>query len=77
MNYGRIAAVYAKGYAAGFCAAGGARVGLLAGIFIVCVYVLHNYVTLNIGARLFLEIGASTLLQWTLVGTVMALVYRP
>ena len=32
----------------------GARVGVLIGIFVVCAFVLHNYVNLNIGLKLAL-----------------------
>jgi hypothetical protein len=35
-------------------AAQGARFGVLLGIFVVCAFVLHNYVNLNIGLKLAL-----------------------
>jgi hypothetical protein len=35
-------------------AAKDARFGVLIGIFVVCAFVLHNYVNLNIGLRLAL-----------------------
>jgi hypothetical protein len=55
----------------------GARFGALVGLFMVCAHVAHNYVNLNIGPKLALEMAIAELLQWTLVGTVMGAVYKP
>jgi hypothetical protein len=55
----------------------GARLGVLIGIFVACVFVGVNYVTLNIGGKLALELAASATVQWTLVGIVIGLIYRP
>ena len=54
----------------------GARLGVLIGIFAVC-NVLHNYVNLNIGAKLAVGQAAAYLVQWTIVGIVIGLIYKP
>jgi hypothetical protein len=55
----------------------GARLGLLIGIFVVCAFVLHNYVNLNIGLKLALGQAVVYFVQWTIVGIVVGLIYRP
>lgn len=54
----------------------GARLGVLIGIFAVC-NVLHNYVNLNIGLKLALGQAAAYFVQWTVVGIVIGLIYKP
>ena len=55
----------------------GARFGVLMGIFVVCGFVLHNYVNLNIGLKLALMQAAAYFVQWTIVGIVIGLIYKP
>jgi hypothetical protein len=55
----------------------GARLGVLIGIFVVCATVLHNYVNLNIGLKLALGQAAAYFVQWTIVGIVIGLIYKP
>jgi hypothetical protein len=55
----------------------GARFGLLIGLFVVCGFVLHNYVNLNIGLKLALGQAVAYFLQWTIIGIVIALIYKP
>jgi uncharacterized membrane protein len=55
----------------------GARFGILIGIFVVCAFVLHNYVTLNIGMKLTLGQAVTHFVQWTIVGTIIGLIYKP
>jgi hypothetical protein len=55
----------------------GARFGVLIGIFVVCASVLHNYVNLNIGLKLALGQAVAYFLQWTIVGLVIGLIYKP
>src|ERR1700733_8192898 len=43
----------------------GARLGVLIGIFVVCAFVLHNYVNLNIGLKLALGQAVAYFVQWT------------
>ena len=54
----------------------GVRLGVLIGIFAVC-NVLHNYVNLNIGLKLALGQAAAYFFQWTVVGIVIGLIYKP
>jgi uncharacterized membrane protein len=55
----------------------GARFGLLIGIFVVCAFVLHNYVNLNIGLKLTLMQAVTYFVQWTIVGIIIGLIYKP
>lgn len=54
----------------------GARLGFLIGIFAVC-NVLHNYVNLQIGPKLAVGQAAAYLVQWTVTGLVIGLIYKP
>lgn len=54
----------------------GARLGVLIGIFAVCS-VLHNYVNLNMGLKLALEQAVAYFVQWTIIGIVIGLIYKP
>jgi hypothetical protein len=55
----------------------GAIFGVLIGIFVVCAFVLHNYVNLNIGLKLALGQAVAYFVQWTIVGIVIDLIYKP
>ena len=55
---------------------GGAQFGALVGVFMMFAHVAHNYVNLNIGRKLALEMAAAELVQWALVGAVIGLLYR-
>jgi hypothetical protein len=55
----------------------GMRLGALIGIFVACAFVGTNYVILNIGGKLALKEAAGSFVQWTLVGIVIGLIYRP
>ena len=54
----------------------GARLGVLIGILAVC-NVLHNYANLNFGLKLALGQAAAYFVQWTIVGIVIGLIYKP
>jgi hypothetical protein len=71
------ATIYARNYDRGNDIAAGAGLGLLFGIFMAGAFVAVNYATINIGEKLALELAASELIEWTLVGTMVALVYKP
>ena len=55
----------------------GLRLGALIGVFVACAFVGTNYVILNIGGKLAFEEAAGSFVQWTLVGIVIGLLYRP
>jgi len=55
----------------------GARFGVLIGLFVVCAFVLHNYVNLNIGLKLALGQAVAYFVQWTIIGIVIGLIYKP
>lgn len=49
-----LAVIYSMLYQGGSGLAEGARFGALIGIFVVCAFVIHNYMNLNIGWKLTL-----------------------
>ena len=57
--------------------AGGTIFGALIGVFAIGFFVVHNYVNLNIGAQLTVYSAVACLIQWTLTGMVIGLIYRP
>jgi hypothetical protein len=72
-----LAAIYAMTYRNGWGVVEGVRFGVLIGIFSVGAFVLHNYVNLNIGAKITTQQSLAYLFEWTVVGTVIGLIYRP
>jgi len=72
-----LAVLYAMMYRAASGAAEGAGFGALIGIFAVCVFVLHNYVNLNIGLKLTLQQATVYFIEWTVVGILIGVIYRP
>jgi hypothetical protein len=71
------AIIFAMNHHGGSGTAEGARFGVLIGIFVVCAFVLHNYVNLNIGLKLALMQAAAYFVQWTITGIVIGLIYKP
>ncbi len=72
-----LAVIYAMLYQGGSGLAEGARFGALIGVFSVCTFVVHNYVNLNIGVKLTVQQGVAYFVEWTVVGLVIGLIYRP
>ena len=72
-----VAIIFAMNHQGGSGAAEGARFGVLIGLFVVCAFVLHNYVNLNIGLKLALMQAAAYFVQWTIIGIVIGLIYKP
>jgi hypothetical protein len=71
------AIIFATIHPGGSGATEGARFGVLLGIFVVCALALHNYVNLNIGLKLALGQAVAYFLQWTIIGIVIGLIYKP
>jgi hypothetical protein len=69
--------LYAMTYQSGSGVASGARFGVLIGLFVVCGFVLHNYANLNIGLKLTIGQALAYFAQWTIVGIVIGLIYKP
>jgi hypothetical protein len=72
-----VAVIFAMIRHSGSGTAEGARFGVLLGLFVVCGFVLHNYVNLNIGLKLALGQAAAYFIQWTVIGIVIGLIYKP
>jgi hypothetical protein len=71
------AIIFAMIHQSGSGATQGACFGVLIGIFVVCAFVLHNYVNLNIGLKLALGQAVVYFVQWTIIGIVISLIYKP
>jgi hypothetical protein len=71
------AVIFAMIHPGGSGVAGSARFGVLIGIFVVCAFVLHNYVNLTIGLKLTLMQAVTYFVQWTIIGIVIGLIYKP
>lgn len=71
-----LAVVYARGHERSAGLGQGARFGALVGLFVVCAFVVHNYVNLNFGLSLMVMQAAAYFVEWTVVGTVIGLLYR-
>ena len=72
-----VAIIFAMNHQGGSGITEGARFGVLIGLFVVCAFVLHNYVNLNIGLKLALGQAVTYFVQWTIVGIVIGLIYKP
>ena len=71
------AILFAMNHQGGSGTAEGARFGVLLGLFVVFAFVLHNYVNLNIGLKLALGQAVTYFVQWTIIGIVIGLIYKP
>ena len=72
-----LAVLYALAYRGGSGLAAGLRFGALIGVFVVCAFVVHNYVNLNFGLPLMLMQAVAYFVEWTVVGATIGLLYRP
>jgi hypothetical protein len=72
-----LVAIYALAYQGGPGVIEGTRFGALVGLFAVCAFVIHNHVNLNIGLTLTLGQAVAYFVEWTIVGCVIGLIYKP
>lgn len=72
-----LATLYSYGSHDGTWVSQGICFGLLVGVFGAGSFLLHNYVSLNIGLRLALIQAVAYLIQLLGSGVVIALIYRP
>ncbi|HEV3140324.1 MAG TPA: hypothetical protein VGY57_07410 [Vicinamibacterales bacterium] len=68
--------IYAKGYEGGSGIAEGARFGILFGIFAAAFFGGVSYGTLNVGRKIVVFMACAGLVEWTLNGIVIGLVYK-
>ena|SRR5580698_8532417 len=54
----------------------GACFGVLIGIFVLCAFVLHNHMMLNIGWALTVQSGIAYFIEWLVAGVAIGLIYR-
>jgi hypothetical protein len=72
-----LAVLFAMVYQGGSGLIEGARFGALIGVFVICAFVIHNYVNLQIGLKLTIEQAGAYFLEWMITGIVIGLIYRP
>ena len=76
-----LAVLYARMYSGGSGIGSGIKegaiFGVLVGLFAIGSFVLHNYVNLNIGVKITAFSAIAYLLEWTVVGIVIGLIYKP
>jgi hypothetical protein len=72
-----LALIYAKWCGGAPSAGSGLAFGLLVGLFAACVHPLSNFVTMNLGAKLSLEIAVSTFFAMGALGALFGTIYRP
>ncbi len=51
--------------------------GVLVGVIMTCTHVVDNYVTLNIGRKLAVEMAVASFFQWVLVCITIGLFHQP
>ncbi len=69
--------IYAKGYEGGSGAQEGMRFGVLIGLLMFGYVGLVNYSILNLGRRLAGSLAIANIVEWTLAGIVIGVVYKP
>jgi hypothetical protein len=67
--------LYAKIYPAGGGIVSGLSLGTVFGLFMVCMFAMHNYANLNIGLRLTVYQSIAYFIQWVIVGAAIGLIY--
>ena len=72
-----LAVLYAKMFKSGSGVVEGASFGALIGLYAIGSFVLHNYVNLNIGLKITVVSAIAYFVEWTVVGVVIGLVYKP
>jgi hypothetical protein len=72
-----LAMIYARWCGGAPGAGSGLLFGMMVGVFAACVHPISNLMTMNLGTKLGMEIAASTFVQWTAVGVVFGVIYRP
>jgi len=72
-----LAVLFAMIHPAGAGMEDGAVFGALIGLYALGSFVIHNHVNLNIGVKVTLYSGLAYFAEWTVVGIVISLIYKP
>jgi len=72
-----LAVLYSMIYKGGSGVTEGGIFGGLIGLYAIGSFVLHNYVNLNIGLRITIASAIAYFVEWTVVGIVIGLIYKP
>jgi hypothetical protein len=70
-----LAVLHASPTRSGSAVAHGAYLGLGIGVLLLCAGTIHEFVIFNVGVGLVVVEGVSALVQWTIAGAIVALVY--
>lgn len=68
--------IFALGFPSGANLAIGAQFGVMLALFVVCVFVLHNHVNLQISTRLTLYQAVAYFLEWLVAGFLISVFYK-
>lgn len=68
--------IFARMHPTGAGIGAGLKFGVLLAVFMLGSFVLHNYMLLNIGARMSMLQGIAYSAEWLAVGVAISLVYR-
>ena len=68
--------IFARIHPGGAGLESGIKFGIVLALFQLGGFVIHNYMNLNIGARLAMLQGVAYSAEWIIVGIVISLVYR-
>jgi hypothetical protein len=69
--------IYAKGYEGGAGLMEGARCGAALGVFAAGYAAIIGYSITNIGRKMAGELAVANLVEWTINGIIIGLVYKP
>ena len=72
-----LAVLYALMYHGGPGWLWGLYFGTLIGVFVLCAFVIHNHVNLNIGWALTIQSGIAYFVEWLVAGIAIGLIYQP
>lgn len=72
-----LAVLYALMYHGGPGWFWGLYFGTLIGVFVLCAFVIHNHVNLNIGWALTIQSGIAYFVEWVVAGIAIGLIYQP
>lgn len=68
--------IYAQGFPNGASLSVGGPFGVMLAVFVVCGFVIHNHVNLQISTRLTVYQAVAYFIEWLVVGLLISLFYK-
>ena len=68
--------IYAMGFPQGANLVAGGQFGVMLALFVVCGFVLHNHVNLQISTRLTVYQAVAYFIEWLVVGVLISVFYK-